>query len=264
MVCRRAFVIGLDGARGEGVREAATPNIDALIADGVVTYSAKTVLPSVSFPAWGSMFHGVGPEKHQLGAERPCPEDTAWPSFIKVAQQQKPGLLCASFSCWDMINKHIIEGSCGCRLASMPDPELAEMAVHYIRNYPPDVFFMQLDFIDHAGHAHGYRTPEYLDQITATDALVGQLADALRETDILDESVVLILSDHGGEGKLHGSDHPDCLNIFWACRGPGIAKGVELDGSVDIMDTAAVVAHALGLEPPDGWDAKVPNGVFVS
>jgi hypothetical protein len=28
------------------------------------------------------------------------------------------------------------------------------------------------------------------------------------------------------------------------------------------MDTAAVVAHSLGLPAPGGWDAKVPEGVF--
>lgn len=259
--CKRVFVIGLDGAMGEAVRKASTPNIDSVIAKGVVTYSAKTEVPSASFEAWGAMFHGVGTDKHQIGGSNPISEDVPWPSFMKVAKQAKPNIKCASFSCWEPINTHIIEPSCDCHCVSMPDPELASAAADYIRNQPPDVYFMQLDFIDAAGHSHGYGTPKYLDQITATDAHAGMVIDALRDAGVFDESLIILLSDHGGEGKSHGSDHPDCTTIFWSCCGPGVARGIELESKVNIMDTAAVVAHALGLSAPDGWDAKIPDGV---
>ena len=254
--CRSAFVIGLDGAIGGSVREAATPNIDEILSEGIVDYSAQTVFPSSSFEAWGAMFHGVGPEKHKLNGDHPCPEDVPWPSFMKVAKQSRPEIKCASFSCWEPINTHIIEGSCDCHSVSMPDPVLTATAAAYIRAYSPDIYFMQLDFIDAAGHSHGYGSQEYLEQITATDALVGVVIDAIRDAGIFDESLIVLLSDHGGEGKSHGSDHPDCMNIFWGCRGPGIASGIELENQVNIMDTAAVVAYALGLPAPEGWDAR--------
>jgi len=260
--CSRAFVIGLDGARGSGVREAATPNIDAFMSGGVKTYSAKTVFPSSSFEAWGAMFHGVGPEKHRLGGEDPCPEAVPWPSFMKLLHQERPGSRCASFSCWEPINSKIIERSCGCHCVSKPDPELVAAATEYIRNEPPDVFFMQLDFIDGAGHKHGYGSKAYLEQITATDSLVGMVIDAIGDAGVLDESLVVVLSDHGGEGTSHGSDHPMCMTTFWACRGPGVIQCGEMQTDINIMDTAPVVAKALGLHPPDGWDAKIPCGVF--
>ena len=260
--CKRVFVIGLDGAMGSAVRKAATPHVDEVLAQGVVTYSATTVVPSASFEAWGAMFHGVGPEKHRLGGNNPISEDTQWPSFMKVAKLSRPETRCASFSCWQPINTHIIEPSCECHCVSLPDPELVEAAADYIRARPPDVFFMQLDFIDGAGHSHGYRSSEYLEQISATDTLVGKMIDAIRDAGVLDESLIILLSDHGGEGTSHGSDHPDCLNIFWACRGPGIRSGIELEAEINIMDTAAVAAHALGLTTPDGWDARIPDDVF--
>jgi len=260
--CERVFVIGLDGAIGRTVREAETPNIDELLGDGVVNYSARTVLPSASFEAWGAMFHGVGPEKHRLGGSQPCPEDTSWSSFMKVAKQRNPEIRCASFSCWEPINTNIIELSCDCHCVSMPDPQLTEAAAEYIRKSPPDLYFMQLDFIDGAGHSHGYDSQEYLDQINATDALLGEVVDAIRDAGVFDESLIITLSDHGGNGTSHGGDHPDCMNIFWGCRGSGVKSGVELDGEINIMDTAAIVAHALDLPAPAGWDAKIPDGIF--
>ncbi len=259
--CSRAFIVGLDGVIGRCVKEAHTPNIDALISSGVKTFSAKTVLPSKSFQAWGAMFHGVGPLKHELGNSKPCPEDVPWPSFMKLMRQERHNSKLASFSCWEPINSKIIEQSCGAHLVSMPDPELAEAAAEYIRNHPPDMFFMQLDHTDSAGHAHGYGTTPYLEQITVSDALVGRVVDAIKVAGVFDESLVVVLSDHGGKDKSHGSDHPDCMSTFWACRGAGVVQGGDIN-EINIMDTAPVVAHALGLTAPDGWDGRTPAGIF--
>ena len=262
--CKRAFIIGIDGAMGSAVRDADTSNIDAFIATGLSTYAARTVCPTASFQAWGAMFHGVGPEKHQIDGDHPCAEDVPWPSFAKLLCQQRPGSRFASFSCWEPINSKIIEPSCNCHCVSLPDRELVPAAADYIRQNPPDLFFMQLDDIDGAGHRHGYGSPAYLEQIEATDRHVGEMIAAIRAAGIFDESLIIILSDHGGVDRSHGSDHPDCTTIFWACGGPGIAQGVEFPHPLGIADTAPVVARALGLASPDGWDARLPEGIFQS
>ena len=262
--CERVFVIGLDGAMGSAVRKAQTPNIDALLAEGVVTYSAQTVVPSFSYQAWGAMFHGVGPQKHQINGEHPIPEEVAWPSFMKVIKKARPELSFAAFSCWKPINTHIIEASVGCHSVSLPDPELALAAADYIRESPPHVYFMQFDFIDAAGHRHGYGTDGYLEQIATTDTEVGRVVEAIEDAGVFDESLIILVSDHGGDGKRHGTDHPDCLGIIWACRGPGVRQGAELVGEVNIGDTPSVVLHAFGLPAPAGWDGSVPEGIFAS
>lgn len=255
------FIIGLDGAIGCSVKKADTPNIDALFSQGVKTYTAQTVFPSSSFEAWGAMFHGVGPEKHNLGTAGPCPEDVSWPSFMKLMHQERSGSRLASYSSWEPVNSQIIEQSCECHCVSMPDPELVEAASRYIRDSPPDMFFMQLDDIDAAGHSQGFGTKAYLEQITNTDTLLGRMIDAITDAGVIDESLIVVLSDHGGEGKSHGSDHPDCMTTFWGCRGPGIMQKENVR-EINIMDTAAVVASALGLSCPEGWDAQIPKGIF--
>lgn len=270
--CKRAFIIGLDGLRGAAVAETATPSLDAVFADGVRTLRAQTVMPSSSYQAWGSMFHGVGPDKHQIGGSTPIAEDVAWPSFMKIARRQHPAATLGAYCCWTPIIRDIIEESADCQTLSTGDAELTAAACEFIRTQKPGLFFLHLDEIDGAGHSHGYRSDEYLAQITVTDGLVGDVIAAIRDIGAYDDSLILILSDHGGvtfdlpDGGVahsHGREDDDCMEILWGARGPGIAKGVELDGEVNIMDTAAVVARALGLSVPAGWDAKVPVGVFV-
>jgi len=269
--CNRAFIIGLDGLRGPAMNEAATPNIDAVLADGVRTYRAMTVMPSSSYPAWGSMFHGVAPDKHKIDGTTPIAEDVPWPSFMKLARQRNPAATLGAYCCWTPIINDIIEKSCDCDTLSLADAELTAAACQFIRSRRPDLLFLHLDEIDGAGHSKGYRSPEYLAKITATDALVGDVIAAIREISAYDDSLILILSDHGGvefttaDGRTvhsHGLDDADCMEILWGCRGPGIANNLELNGDVNIMDTAPVVARTLGLPIPPGWDAKVPPGVF--
>ncbi|MBD3181441.1 sulfatase-like hydrolase/transferase [Candidatus Poribacteria bacterium] len=263
-LCKRVFVIGLDGAVGKSVREADTPNVDRIASQGVITYSGTSVYPSASFEAWGAMFHGVGPEKHKLNGENPISEDAPWPSFMKVIKQNQPDIICASFSCWGPINTHIIEKSCNCHCESMPDPDLTDAAVGYIRKSPPHVFFMQLDFIDGAGHSQGYGTEKYMKQISITDKLLGKVLDTVQDAGVFDESLFILLSDHGGKDTSHGGDNPESMNIFWACSGPGVNSGVELKNPVNIMDTGAVITYAFGLNRPKAWDGKIPQGIFIN
>ncbi len=270
-LCERAFVIGLDGLRGPAVTEFETPNLDTICREGVWSDQAQSVMPSSSYPAWGSMFHGVSPQTHQIGGETPISEDAAWPSFMKLARQAHPDWAMGAFSCWEPINRDIIEDSCGAHCESAGDPELAPAAAAFIREARPHVFFMQLDYIDGTGHGHGYRSELYGEAIRQSDERVGLIVDAIRDIGALDESLIMVVSDHGGceiehEGAIHNShgvDHPDAMAIFWSARGPGVCEGVKLDGDVTITHTAPVVAHALGLAIPDGWEAQAPpEGVF--
>jgi arylsulfatase A-like enzyme len=262
--CERAFVIGLDGAGGGAVRDAVTPHIDQLLAEGVRTYSAQTVYPSSSFPAWGAMFHGVGPERHRIDEKHPIAEDVPWPSFLNLARQAWPECELASFSCWEPINGAIIEPSCACRLVSLPDPELVSAAAAYIRTHDPKALFLQLDHIDAAGHKYGYGSRAYLAQTAQHDQYVGAIVEAIRDAGMYEESLILLTSDHGGHERKHGTRDAQDMTIVWGCRGPGVARGEELGGSVSIMDTAAVVTQALGLSRPSAWEARVPGGVFAA
>ncbi|MHB1357898.1 MAG: alkaline phosphatase family protein [Anaerolineae bacterium] len=267
-LCSRAIIIGLDGA-GNAPRDCATPCMDTVFDRGVVSYTARTSFPSSSGECWGSLFHGVGPEKHGLDnamvGSRRYPEDSPYPSFMKLARERWPDCALASFSNWAPINHGIIEGSCGCHLESMEDDALADNVVSYIGSHDPRILFVQMDHVDHAGHAYGYWTPEYYAQVRQNDALIGRILGALEARGMLQDSLVILCADHGGGGadpRSHGSADARDMTIFWGCSGPGIRRGQVITDAVNIKDTAAVVARALGLEIPAGWDCRVPEGIF--
>lgn len=267
-LCKHVVIIGLDGA-GNSVKDADAPNIKGLFDQGAYTYEARTEYPSISAECWGALFHGVHFElhgiDHRIIDKRPCPEDLPYPSFMKVCRQQKPDAKLASLVNWEPINIGIIEDSCACLKRSAPDDDITLQIVDYIRDNDFTALFVQFDDIDHYGHADGYWTKSFYDQVHKTDANVGKILGALDAKGIADETLVIVCADHGGGGLAgdftHGSDHPRDMTIFWGCRGPGVRRGV-LPGGVQIADTAAVAVYALGLTKPDTWTCKLPDGLF--
>jgi predicted AlkP superfamily pyrophosphatase or phosphodiesterase len=263
------FIIGIDGA-GNAVKDAYTPHIDALLINGAYTYEAQAAFPPISSECWGALFHGVPPEKHQLNNDNVIkqhyPEDSSFPSFMKLARKKWPDCHLASFSSWEPINSGIIEQSSSCRVASMKDDELAKGAAAYIRdNKDIKIMFIQFDDIDAAGHKYGFWSKEYFEKITETDAHVGLVIEAIKDAGLFNDSLIIICADHGGgavDVKDHGSNHPLDMNIFWGCFSSNFKQGHFITDEITIMDTAAVVANAIGLDIHENWDAKVPEFFF--
>ena len=76
-------------------------------------------------------------------------------------------------------------------------------------------------------------------------------------------TIVLVTSDHGGKGKGHGGSTMGEIEIPWILRGRGVAAGRELPATVNTFDTAATVAHALGLSPPKCWIGRPVLDAFA-
>ena len=76
----------VDGCRPDALQQANTPNIDRLWQSGAYTWTAQTVMPSVTLPSHNSMFRSVPPQKHGIGADNIfCESSRAFPSLIDVA-----------------------------------------------------------------------------------------------------------------------------------------------------------------------------------
>ncbi|TXK75897.1 alkaline phosphatase family protein [Paenibacillus sp. N3.4] len=265
---KRVIILGIDGV-GAFVSEASTPHIDLLLTGGAKTIRAQTVFPSNSGECWGSLLHGVLPENHEshlhIKMERNYPMDSASPSLFEMLKKEKSESKMASFVSWKPIQSGIIEDNDRVYKFSAPDEELVPAIAAYLRSTPElKLLFVQLDDVDAAGHRHGYDSEAYLKAISRADGQVGEISRALIEAGMLEDSLIIITTDHGGGGAdtyNHGSDHPKDMTIFWGCRGPGVSVSAALD-DLNIMDTAAVALHALGIPIPRDWDAKLPIGLF--
>jgi arylsulfatase A-like enzyme len=141
--------------------------------------------------------------------------------------------------------------------------EVADETVKYITTKKPFLALAYFGAVDIAGHKLGHDTPGYYASLTRMDANVGKVLAALKTAGIEKDTLVLLISDHGGFGKKHGGTYrPEVIQTPWIIAGPGVKRGYTIKAPVVHTDTAATIAHALGLTAPQCWRGRPALEVF--
>ena len=96
-------------------------------------------------------------------------------------------------------------------------------------------------------------TVRQLQAVERVDEALGLLLKNLEDLQILNDSVMIVTADHGGHGRIHGTDDPRDMTIPWILWTPTIEIGRELTQPIRIYDTAATALAALGLAIPSDW-----------
>ena len=264
MAAEHVLVIGVDGLSPDGLKRAATPNIDRLIREGSVTWTARAVMPTSSSSNWASMIMGAGPEQHGITSNDWQPDKFDIPPTVKgpgglfptmflLLRQQRPEARIAAFYDWDGFGR-LMEPGIAQVQKHVKGPEAAARATAaWIREHRPHLCFLQLDHVDGAGHKSGWISPEYDRAVELADRLVGELMAALEAAGIREKAAVLITSDHGGLEKKHGGDTLAEIQIPLVFSGPGIRAGMVIERPANVYDVAPTVVELLGLRAQPGW-----------
>ncbi len=265
-------VIGVDGA-GSWFKDADTPNFDEIFKNGAITYNALSSKPTISAECWGSMLIGVGPEVHKLTNKRvsvlPYPVWSKHPTVFRRIRKAYPEAELGSYCDWNPINKGIVEKGLGVNKQTARDKELTPLVCNYIREKKPDFLFVHFDSVDGAGHSNGYGTENHIKAINAVDKLIGDVYSAIESSDIVEDTLFMVIADHGGTndetGKgSHGGWTDEEKYVTFAAVGKDIRSG-EM-GEMNIRDLAAVVLYSMGIEAPGfdekGWTSQLPKGLF--
>ncbi len=95
---------------------------------------------------------------------------------------------------------------------------------------PPDLSMIHYRGPDGVGHAQGYMSRAYLDEVSRTDRMIGQLLDTIAGNPGLAAStVVVVTSDHGGLGTSHADAALEVnYTIPFFVWGAGVARGADL------------------------------------
>jgi arylsulfatase A-like enzyme len=100
----------------------------------------------------------------------------------------------------------------------------------------------------------------YRGEVGYADAQVGRLAEGLRRLGLLDETALVVTSDHGeglGDHGLleHGANlHDELVRVPLVLRAPGLPRGRRLAGSAQLEDLAPTLLSLAGVGVPAGLD----------
>lgn len=274
---KRVVLFALDGICTEGFKKAKTPNLDALLTEGVVSMQTRVVMPSVTLPNWTSHLTGSGPEQHGVvnngweltKVKLPAIEidsEGYYPSVFKVLKDALPKMKTAFYYNWINLfypynKQYLDEHSYLEEDAYLPHYEKAFSFLKENRKNPTLVFLYSVH-TDHAGHKYNWMSPEYIQSIEEADVEIGCFIEKMKAEDMYQDTHFMFLTDHGGIGNGHGGVSTDEMIVPWGVTGPGIAKGVQMSEPNNTVNTAAVILHLFKTKQPLSWTGEVPQSIF--
>ncbi len=267
-------IVGCDGMGGRWLAKAPVkPNMDWMMKNGAFTLHARGVMPTSSSPNWASMIMGAGPEQHGVTsnewerdkfdiAPTVVGSGGIFPTIFGVLREQRPNAVIVCCHDWEGFGRLVEPKACHVLEHCLGPATTAHKAVAYFKENQAAFTFIHLDHVDHAGHDHGWGSPEYVAAVEEADRLIGEVIQGLRDAGMWDHSIVLVTADHGGKERKHGGLSMEEIEIPWIMVGRGVAAGREIKSPINTYDTAATVAHIFGLRPPECWIGRPVREAF--
>jgi predicted AlkP superfamily pyrophosphatase or phosphodiesterase len=261
-IARHVILFLIDGLRPDALSQTDTPHMDRLASRGAFSWQAQTVTPSVTLPCLTSLFQAVPPDRHGILDNEWTPREPRVPGMMEVAHQA--GLGTGAFYTWEPIRNLTSLGVLDIaffRREGAPEDECMPcthaLAASRVVEEEIALTFLYDGAVDTVGHRHGWMSARYLHAVSRADRGIGHVLGVLASAGMLEDTVFVVLGDHGGHSTKHGEGLVEDVTIPWIISGPGIRHGHEILRPVNIMDTAPTVAHLLGITAPTEWCGQV-------
>jgi 2-polyprenyl-3-methyl-5-hydroxy-6-metoxy-1,4-benzoquinol methylase len=246
----RVLVLNIDGVRKDIFDSLQLPTISWLKKNGTYHESGlKTVYRALTNPAFASIFTGTAPEIHGV-------RDNNFGQSIKT--EGLPDIV-PTIAYGSMHVKHFCKKYWETKIVSLPRHSVYqsdEIALEWMKQdilERDDVRLFVFDFseADFLAHAYGSTSNNYKQALSRTDQRIGNLLNWIDEKNKLDDTAVIVCSDHG----IAGIDHSYLLAhseryVPFFLYGKGIKKGFSLRRKGNIMDICNTISYLLGVRYP--------------
>jgi len=278
------LLVSIDTLRADhvgsyGYRAAATPVIDALAARGLRFEQAETVTP-LTLPAHASLLSGTFPAFHGVrdnGSFYVGDEVTTLAEALKAHGYRTGGFVGAYVldhrwgiaqgfdHYYDDFDLSRFEMAAGLDAAQRPGTEVVDHALAWLAGEGDRPFFAWVHLYDpHSPYVppepYRSRFPATLEgaydgEIAATDAQVGRLVDFLTRSRRLENTVIVVVGDHGESLGEHGEQQHGFFVYDAAVRIPLIVAGPRVPtravaDQVRIVDVMPTILELAGVGVP--------------
>jgi len=279
---RDILLVSIDTLRADcvgayGKEDAGTPVIDALAARGVRFADAMAPSP-ITLPSHTSLLTGLDPLRHRVRhnglfalspgietlAERLASAGFRTGAFVGSVVLARRYGLARGFERYTAPGYRETPGVLF--LGERPAEDVNRDALSWIDTIGDESFFL---FVHYMEPHSPLRPPEpertrfaedlYQAEIAATDRALGDLLDGLRARGRLDETLVMLVADHGESRNEHGEIshgiflYQSTLHVPMIAAGPGVIPGRVETAPVGLVDVTPTLIEAAGVPPsPDG------------
>lgn len=204
---KNVLIVSIDALHPAALANAEIPVLRRLMDAGAYTLNGQSTTPPKTLIAHAAMFTGLSPaengktdnswEPGRVTVNRPTIFDTARRCGFRTGYfyaKQKLGYLVN-----DAVDVHQL---------SRFDP--ISLAESFIKASDRNFVFLHISGLDEVGPEYGWLSPEYLEELSFIDGALSSLVEH-----VIDKQnyLLIVISDHSGHGKIHGSDHPEDFRL---------------------------------------------------
>ena len=253
---QKVVLVLIDGMRPDGFLKCGHPFAQKLMQISKYTLNAKTVVPSVTLPCHMSLFHSVDPDRHGIVSNYYTPQVRPIEGLYEMLALS--GKKSAMFYTWEPLRDlsrpgrlHTAEMLNIARQENV-DVKITDRAIEYVNKELPDFTFLYLGETDEfGGHKYGWMSDEYLKYINVAIGCVEKVYNSLPK-----DYTLILLADHGGHDRTHGTDKEEDVTIPLFAIGEGFEQGTTFDSEVSIKDVAVTVAKIVGCNCAPEWEGN--------
>lgn len=252
---KKVILISIDGMRPDGLKACGNPYVKELEKICSYTYNGLSMNPSVTFPCHFSMTHSVTPQRHGILTNTYVPQVRPVDGiFEKISMF---GGVSAMFYGWEPLRD--IASPCSLKFSTFinaymeesSDTALTDKAEELVDKYKPDfVFLYMVETDEKGGHDNGWMSEEYLRRISIAIDNVKRMIEKFG-----DQYSIIIMADHGGHERSHGSTLPEDMIIPFFFYGPDFEAGKDIPES-SLLDIAPTIAGIMGISVDREWEGK--------
>lgn len=268
------IILGFDGWGASSYELAEMPFLKKMVSESAWTLKKRSILPSSSACNWASMFKGAGPEAHgyiDWDTRKPAFDITfadakgQFPSFFSIFREAFPDYEMGYLYQWEgmmyLFDMADFNYTKKFEISPAGSTDLMDAAISYIEDKKPAVAALIWDYPDKIGHTTGWYTIDYMKELTHIDSIIESIVTACEKAGIMDSTLFVVTSDHGGHNKTHGQALMSDLEAPFIMFGPGVQPGMITDPMMQ-YDVAAVLADYMHLDIPKGWRGRSPSCIF--
>jgi hypothetical protein len=220
---------------------------------------------TISGPGWSTIYTGVWADKH--GVQNNTFKGSNYqdyPHFFRRVKEALPTARLVSFVTWAPIQKFIVSSADLNEVEEFgkdyakSDTAAAARVVRELAEHDPTIVAYYIGNVDETGHARGFHpsVPAYIAAVEEADKHVGEVLTAIkaRPTYAEEEWLVVVTSDHGGQGFNHSAGHnvPEIFNSFLIVSGDAAQHGA-FDEQVYLVDGVPTILTFLGIKIDPAW-----------
>lgn len=249
-IFKRVVILNIDGVRKDVFDSLNLPGISRLTKEGASHASGlETVYRALTNPAFASIFTGTIPKYHRVFNN----------NFGQTIKTEGLPDIVSSIAYGSMHVKHFCKKYWETRIVSLPRNSAYlsdDIMVSWLKDdmlARPEIRLFIADFseADFLAHAYGSKSEQYKDALRRIDKRIGDFIDWMDTKGILDDTAVIVCSDHGIAVIDHSYLIADSERyVPFLIYGKGIKKGFQITRPGKIMDICCTVAYLLGVRYP--------------